>query len=36
MQKRYMLKILQESGVRDGVKENGRGGKFMYDTFDAL
>jgi hypothetical protein len=35
MQKRYLLKLLQESG-EGRVKENGGGGEFEYDIFDTL
>jgi hypothetical protein len=35
MQKRYLLKLLQESGG-GGMKENGRTGEFKYDIFDTL
>jgi hypothetical protein len=31
----YLLKLLQESGEGE-MKENGWGGKFMYDIFDTL
>jgi hypothetical protein len=35
MQKCYLLKLLQELG-EGGIKVNGGGGEFMYDTFDTL
>jgi hypothetical protein len=36
MEKRYLLKLFQECGGREGMKETSGRGAFKYDIFDVL
>jgi hypothetical protein len=36
MEKLYLLKLFQQLGVGEVIKDNGRGSELKYDIFDTL